>query len=156
MESSGADWERRGHERVPWGCNARLMQLGSEAGERVPGVHRVMGRNISEGGLQVWADRLFAVRSRLLVEMESPEIPEGIQAVGSVVWATPASTEDSWVLGIEFLDVGDTAMARIRALLWLESGRRRDRVEMSETPGTGHQDPERDDRTESSWRSAYS
>jgi Tfp pilus assembly protein PilZ len=77
----------------------------------------VLGRNISEGGLQVWADRMFAVRSRVLVEMEAPEIPEGIQAVGSVVWVSPSTAEERWLLGIEFSDVGDTALARIRSLV---------------------------------------
>lgn len=117
MAVSETDADRRGYERVYWECHARLMQLGSEAVDNIPGMHQVLGRNISEGGLQVWADRLFAVRSRLLVEMEAPEIPEGIQAVGSVVWVSPSTSEERWLLGIEFSDVGDTALARIRSLV---------------------------------------
>jgi len=132
---------------VPWNCSARLMQLGSGTGDCVPGVHQVLGRNISEGGLQVRADRLFAVRSRLLVEMESPEVPEGIQAVGSVVWASPGSSEDAWILGIEFSDVGDTAMSRIRALLWLESGRSLSHIGIGDPTVKGSQDHDRDDPT---------
>ncbi|MFB1489946.1 MULTISPECIES: PilZ domain-containing protein [unclassified Thiocapsa] len=115
MAISEAD--RRSYERVSWDCHARLVQLGSDADGGAPGMHVVLGRNISEGGLQVWADRLFAVRSRLLVEMEAPEIPEGIQAVGSVVWVSPSTGEERWLLGIEFSDVGDTALARIRLLV---------------------------------------
>jgi Tfp pilus assembly protein PilZ len=117
MAASEADADRRNHERVSWDCHARLMQLGSDAGSGAPGMYPVLGRNISEGGLQVWADRLFAVRSRLLVEMEAPEVPEGIQAVGSVVWVAPSTAEERWLLGIEFADVGDTALARIRSLV---------------------------------------
>lgn len=117
MAASETDADRRGYERVCWECHARLMQLGPEAVGNIPGMHQVLGRNISEGGLQVWADRLFAVRSRLLVEMEAPEIPEGIQAVGSVVWVSPSTAEERWLLGIEFSDVGDTALARIRSLV---------------------------------------
>ncbi|RKT47683.1 PilZ domain-containing protein [Thiocapsa rosea] len=117
MAISEADADRRSYERVSWGYHARLMQLGSDAGGSAPGMHQVLGRNISEGGLQVWADRMFAVRSRLLVEMETPEISEGIQAVGSVVWVAPSTAEERWLLGIEFSDVGDTALARIRSLI---------------------------------------
>ncbi|QVL48840.1 MAG: PilZ domain-containing protein [Thiocapsa sp.] len=117
MAISDADADRRSYERVSWDCHARLVQLGSDAHGGVPGMHAVLGRNISEGGLQVWADRMFAVRSRLLVEMEAPEIPEGIQAVGSVVWVSPSTGEECWLLGIEFSDVGDTALARIRSLV---------------------------------------
>lgn len=117
MAVSETDADRRGYERVHWECHARLMQLGSEAVDNIPRMHQVLGRNISEGGLQVWADRLFAVRSRLLVEMEAPEIPEGIQAVGAVVWVSPSTSEERWLLGIEFADVGDTALARIRSLV---------------------------------------
>jgi hypothetical protein len=117
MAISEADADRRSYERVSWEHHARLMQLGSDAGSSDPGMHPVLGRNISEGGLQVWADCMFAVRSRLLVEMEAPEIPEGIQAVGSVVWVSPSTAEERWLLGIEFSDVGDTALARIRSLV---------------------------------------
>jgi Tfp pilus assembly protein PilZ len=117
MAVSEADADRRGYERVSWECHARLMQLGSETGGNLQGMHQALGRNISEGGLQVWADRMFSVRSRLLVEMEVPEIPEGIQAVGSVVWVSPSTAEERWLLGIEFADVGDTALARIRSLV---------------------------------------
>jgi hypothetical protein len=49
--------------------------------------------------------------------MEAPEIPEGIQAVGSVVWASPSSPDERWILGIEFSDVGDTARSRIQSLI---------------------------------------
>jgi hypothetical protein len=117
MDSSEMHADRRGHERVSWQCHARLMQLGAETGECTPGMHPVIGCNISESGLQVWADRMFAVRARLLVEMEAPEIPEGIQAVGSVVWVSPSSAEERWILGIEFSDVGESARSRIRALI---------------------------------------
>lgn len=75
MESIDAYSDRRGYQRVPWEYNARLMQLSAEIGECVPGMHQVIGRDISEGGLQVWADRMFAVRARLLVEMEAPDVP---------------------------------------------------------------------------------
>ena len=117
MAASEADADRRSYERVSWDCHARLMQLGSDAVGGAAGMHPVLGRNISEGGLQVWADRMFAVRSRLLVEMEAPGIPEGIQAVGSVVWVSPSTAQERWLLGIEFSDVGDTALARIRSLV---------------------------------------
>jgi Tfp pilus assembly protein PilZ len=117
MSSREIGVDRRSYERVAWDSQARLMQLGSETGDSVPGMHQVLGRNISEGGLQVWADRLFSVRSRLLVEMEVPGIPVGIQAVGSVVWVSPSSPDVRWILGIEFSDVGDTARARIQSLI---------------------------------------
>ncbi|EXJ14379.1 hypothetical protein D779_2712 [Imhoffiella purpurea] len=81
------------------------------------GMHRVTGCNISEGGLQVCTDRLFALKSRLLVEMESPDIPEGIQAVGSVAWISPTTSDDRWCVGIEFSDVGDSALSSIRVLM---------------------------------------
>jgi len=117
MSSREIGVDRRSYERVAWDSQARLMQLGSETGDSVPGMHQVLGRNISEGGLQVWANRLFSVRSRLLVEMEVPGIPVGIQAVGSVVWVSPSSPDERWILGIEFSDVGDTARARIQSLI---------------------------------------
>lgn len=81
------------------------------------GMHDVTGQDISEGGLRVCTDRLFALQSRLLVEMESPELPKGIQAVGSVAWISPSPGDDQWCLGIEFSDVGDHALASIRNLL---------------------------------------
>ncbi len=116
MESIDAYSDRRGYQRVPWEYNARLMQLSAEIGECVPGMHQVIGRDISEGGLQVWADRMFAVRARLLVEMEAPDVPEGIQAVGSVAWVSHGSAGERWILGIEFSDISETARSRIRSL----------------------------------------
>ncbi|NEX21688.1 PilZ domain-containing protein [Thiorhodococcus mannitoliphagus] len=108
--------ERRNEERVAWRCHVRLLPLSLEPKTTRLGMHDVTGRNISEGGLQVCSDRLFALRSRLLVEMESPELPEGIQAVGSVVWISPTGTDDLWCLGIEFSDVGELALTSIRTL----------------------------------------
>lgn len=116
MESIDVYSDRRGYQRVPWECHARLMQISTESGECVPGMHQAIGRDISEGGLQVWADRLFAVRARLLVEMQTSDVPEGIQAVGSVAWVSQGSAEKSWILGIEFSDIGDIARSKIRAL----------------------------------------
>lgn len=115
--------ERRTSERVSWECLARLLPLSLETQSSAVGMHRVTGRNISEGGLQVCSDRLFALKSRLLVEMESPEIPEGIQAVGSVAWISPTTSEDRWCVGIEFSDVGDSALTSIRVLMHQEDGR---------------------------------
>lgn len=109
-------YERRCSERISWECHARLLPLSLQPRTATLGMHDVVGRNISEGGLQVCSDRLFALRSRLLVEMESPELPEGIQAVGSVAWISPAAADDQWCLGIEFSDVGDLAISSIRNL----------------------------------------
>lgn len=109
--------ERRTADRVSWGCHARLVPLSLQPRTPVVGMHDVTGCNISEGGLQVWSDRLFALRSRLLVEMESPEIPDGIQAVGSVAWISPTASDERWCVGIEFSDVGDSALTSIRGLL---------------------------------------
>lgn len=116
METSRWDAERRGYERISWECQARLLHLGEAAGEGM-GIHRVRGRNISEGGLQVRSDRRLALRSRLLVEMEAPEVPQGIQAVGSVVWVAPSTGAEHWLVGIAFSDVGETALSRIRSLI---------------------------------------
>jgi Tfp pilus assembly protein PilZ len=108
--------ERRGSERVTWESQARLLPLTLEPKATLPGMHHVIGQNISEGGLQVRSSRLFALKSRLLVEMQAPGHPEGIQAVGSVAWIAPSSLEDQWCLGIEFSDVGDSALNSIRIL----------------------------------------
>jgi Tfp pilus assembly protein PilZ len=113
--------ERRGSERVTWQCHARLVPLSLETRPDALGLQHVTGRNISEGGLQVWTDRLFAIQSRLLVEMDSPGISEGFQAVGSVAWISPTPSEDQWCVGIEFSDVGDSALSSIRTLMNHES-----------------------------------
>ncbi|EGV31636.1 type IV pilus assembly PilZ [Thiorhodococcus drewsii AZ1] len=116
ISDTSAD-ERRTSKRVSWDCLARLLPLSLELQSRVVSMHQVEGRNISEGGLQICSDRLFPLKSRLLVEMESPEIPEGIQAVGSVTWISPTTSENRWCLGIEFSDVGDSALTSIRVLM---------------------------------------
>lgn len=85
-------------------------------------MHPVIGKDISEGGLQVRSTRLFALKSCLLVEMQAPDRPEGIQAVGSVAWISPSSSEDHWCLGIEFSDVGDSALHSIRTLISFDCG----------------------------------
>lgn len=109
--------ERRMCERMSWTCQARLLPLSLELSTSTPGIQQAMGHNISESGIQVWSDRLFAVKSRLLVELNAPEIPEGIQAVGSVAWVSPAHAADCWRLGIEFSDVGDSALTSLRVLM---------------------------------------
>ncbi|WP_245232272.1 PilZ domain-containing protein [Thiorhodococcus minor] len=114
--------ERRSCDRVAWECHARLLPLSLEPRTPRLGMHDVTGRDIGEGGLRVCSDRLFALRSRLLVEMESPELPEGIQAVGSVAWISPTSEDDQWCLGIEFSDVGALALTSIRTLMTCEQG----------------------------------
>lgn len=113
--------ERRGSERVAWKCHARLVPLSRETRLDALGLQHVMGRNISEGGLQVWTDRLFAIQSRLLVEMESPDVPDGFQAVGAVAWISPTPAADRWCVGIEFSDVGDSALSSIRTLMHQEA-----------------------------------
>ncbi|WP_245537367.1 PilZ domain-containing protein [Thiocystis violascens] len=113
--------ERRGAERVSWEYQASLLPLTLEPKAPAVGMHPVTGQNISEGGLQVRSTRLFALHANLLVEMQSPEHPEGIQAVGSVAWISPGAAEDQWYLGIEFSDVGDGALHSIRALTHLSS-----------------------------------
>ena len=112
--------ERRSCERVAWSCHARLMPLSLETGGTAPWIQEVAGKDISEGGLRVESRQLFALHSPLLVEMNSPEMPEGIQAVGSVAWISPTSDSGQpgqWHLGIEFSDVGDSALSGIRYLL---------------------------------------
>ena len=121
--------ERRNCDRVAWTCHARLLPLSLEPRTPRLGMHDVTGRDIGEGGLRVCSDRLFALRSRLLVEMESPELPEGIQAVGSVAWISPTSEEDQWCLGIEFSDVGELALTSIRNLLTFEQAPPRSRID---------------------------
>lgn len=116
MTSEKMTDERRTCDRVAWNCQARLLPLSLEPRTPKLGMHDVTGRDIGEGGLRVCSDRLFALRSRLLVEMEAPELPEGIQAVGSVAWISPTSEDDQWCLGIEFSDVGELALASIRNL----------------------------------------
>ena len=116
MADTQAD-ERRMCERMSWACQARLLPLSLEPSTPRPGIQQTTGRDISEGGMQVWSDRLFAVKSRLLVELDAPEIPEGIQAVGSVAWVSPTNADDRWCVGIEFSDVGDTALTSLRALM---------------------------------------
>ena len=116
MADTKAD-ERRMCERMSWACQARLLPLSLELNMPTPGIRHAMGRDISEGGIQVWSDRLFAVKSRLLLELEAPELPEGIQAVGSVAWVSATNSDDRWCVGIEFSDVGDTALTSLRALM---------------------------------------
>jgi len=115
--------ERRSCERVTWRCHARLLPLSLEARGLVSGMHEVTGKDISEGGLRVESQQLFALHSPLLVEMNSPEMPEGIQAVGSVAWISPTTRNGQngqWHLGIEFTDVGDSALTGIRCLMHAE------------------------------------
>lgn len=109
--------ERRFSDRISWKCHARLLPLSLEPRTPVVGMHEATGSDISEGGLQICSDRLFALRSRLLVEMDSPELPEGIQAVGAVAWISATSSGDNWYLGIEFSDVGELALSSIRNLI---------------------------------------
>lgn len=112
--------ERRSCERVAWVCHARLLPLGLDARGQMSGMHEVTGRDIGEGGLRVESRQLFALHSPLLVEMDAPELPEGIQAVGSVAWISPSGSHGQggrWHLGIEFSDVGDSALTGIRCLL---------------------------------------
>lgn len=111
--------ERRGTQRVSWECQARLLPLALEPRASTLGLHHVIGHDIGEGGLQVRSSRLFPLRSSLLVEMQASDHPEGIQAVGSVAWISPTSSEHQWNLGIEFSDVGDHALNSIRTLMSL-------------------------------------
>ncbi|MBK1718395.1 PilZ domain-containing protein [Thiocystis violacea] len=117
MISETTEDERRCSERRSWECHARLFPLSLEPRAPMPSIQAVIARDISEGGLQVRSDRLFAIRSRLLVEMEAVEVPEGIQAVGSVAWISPAPSNNQWCLGIEFSDIGDMALTSIRNIL---------------------------------------
>lgn len=109
--------ERRFNDRVSWKCHVRLLPLSLTPKSPVVSLHDVTGNDISEGGLQVYSDRLFAIQSRMLVEMNSSELPEGIQAVGSVAWISATASEKRWLLGIEFSDVGEFALASIRHLI---------------------------------------
>ncbi|MBK1644767.1 hypothetical protein CKO25_08915 [Thiocapsa imhoffii] len=130
METSDAEHERRRFERKPWHHEARLLPLSaipadpsgpvrvSGEGTASPvGMSRAACCDISEGGLQVWAEHLFVIRARLLVEMDTPDAPVGLQAIGTVVWSAPGEKEGQWVLGIEFTDIGDTARSKIKALV---------------------------------------
>ena len=120
MTSEMKSDERRCSKRVCHRYHARLFPLSLETKNEVFGIQEVTGRDIGEGGLQVCSDRIFAVRSRLLVEMDSTEIPEGFQAVGSVAWISPSASRGQWCLGIEFSDVGDLALSGIRGILGQE------------------------------------
>ncbi|WP_295407846.1 PilZ domain-containing protein [uncultured Thiocystis sp.] len=113
--------ERRFTERVSWECRARLLPLTLEPQSATLGMHQAIGYDISEGGVQLLSSRLFALRSNLLVEMQTPEHPEGIQAVGSVAWISPSRSANLWCLGIEFSDVGDNALNSIRTLMRLST-----------------------------------
>lgn len=117
LEPVASSENRRRFERVSWQCHAHLMQLTAPSEGRVPGLRRALACNIGEGGLQVAADRLFAVRSRVLVELETPGAPAGIQLVGEVVWVEAAGSEGRWLVGIEFADVGDSARDHISGLV---------------------------------------
>lgn len=109
--------ERRCFRRVPWTGRARIFPLSVEALCAVPGIQEVTSRDISEGGIQVRSAQMVPIHSRLLVELESSQTPAWIQAVGSVAWISPTTSQEPWRLGIEFSDVGDLALSGIRHIL---------------------------------------
>lgn len=108
--------ERRSSERVSWQGQVQMLPL-ILLPPVLPSLQQARGQDLSESGLQVRSERALPLKSTVLIEMQAPNHPEGIQVIGSVIWVSPAATEQHWYLGIEFSDVGESACHGIQALL---------------------------------------
>lgn len=106
--------ERRHALRKAWEGPVQLLPLIPKI--PVLGIEQVLGQDLSETGLQVHSKRALPLQTTVLIEMQLPDYNEGIQLMGAVSWISPA-TDNQWRLGIEFSDIGDSALRSIRSLL---------------------------------------
>ena len=115
--NTSSNIDRRRFPRVAKECDVQLQRLPPSPQPALMGLQQGLACDISEGGMSVWTDRLWVVNSTVLVELKDDHAPEGVQAIGTVVWVEPNTAENRWLMGIQFADIGDTARDRIRSLM---------------------------------------
>ena len=62
-----------------------------------------IGRDISMGGIGFVSDEFFPISTQLVFEVQHPERPEFIKAVGKVSWISNQPHSDRYSVGAEFL-----------------------------------------------------
>jgi c-di-GMP-binding flagellar brake protein YcgR len=114
MEPSLQVADRRRFLRVPFDCPVRVEKVP----KRSPAdVENLLCEDLSEGGIRLTSPRFFSVKDRMLLELEAPEEPVTIRAMGTVVWVEQSSYQHQFRLGVQFSDVSDGDRSRLHEII---------------------------------------
>lgn len=77
----------------------------------------LLAQDLSEGGIQLLSPELFAVSTRLLLDIEHDAVSEPLRCVGRVAWTAQSGHQEHVNIGVEFVEVDEIARARLRHLI---------------------------------------
>jgi hypothetical protein len=106
--SSSRQQNRRRFARSSVGYLVQLQPINPPLDDGAGCVNSCLSRDISRGGMGVWVEHVYPLRSRLVVtfEREDNGIDRITSRIGSVVWINPIPTEQKTLIGIEFTEDG--------------------------------------------------
>ena len=89
--------ERRGSKRITLSGPIRYQHKGSQR------FGNSIGRDISMDGLGFISNEFFPISTDLVFEVQHPERPEFIKAVGKIIWISNQPHSDRYFVGAKFL-----------------------------------------------------
>jgi c-di-GMP-binding flagellar brake protein YcgR len=106
--------DRRRFVRVPFDSPVKVEAVPKRS---LADVENLLSEDLSEGGIRLSSHRFFPVQDRMLLELESPEEPASIRALGTVVWVEQSAYTEQFRLGVEFAEISELDRFRLRALV---------------------------------------
>jgi c-di-GMP-binding flagellar brake protein YcgR len=106
--------DRRRFSRVPCDFPVRVEKVPKRS---LADIENLLSEDLSEGGIRLSSPRFFPVQERMLLELDAPEEPGSIRALGRVVWVEQSSYTDQFRLGVEFADLSERDRSRLRGLV---------------------------------------
>jgi c-di-GMP-binding flagellar brake protein YcgR len=114
MTPTPAISDRRRYARIPFDSPVRIEKVP----KRSPtDVEHLLSEDLSEGGIRLSSPRFYSVQDRMLLELEMPEEPGSIRAIGTVVWVEQSSYQYQFRVGVRFSDVSETDRSRLRNIV---------------------------------------
>jgi hypothetical protein len=95
---------RRLHNRTPAGYMVQLQPVAGSLSDEVRNSHSYVTRDLSDGGMQLVADRHLPLHTNLLLTFEKREKGWDIvtSCAGLVVWVSPQESDGHFLVGIKF------------------------------------------------------
>jgi Tfp pilus assembly protein PilZ len=106
--------DRRRYTRVPFDLPVRIEKVPKRAPDDVDSL---LPEDLSEGGIRLHSNRFFSVRDRMLLELETPEEPISIRALGTVVWVEQSPYQEQFTMGVAFSEVSESDRYRLREMI---------------------------------------
>ncbi|MEA1052252.1 PilZ domain-containing protein [Lamprobacter modestohalophilus] len=106
--------DQRQRQRVIYRDPVQVSLIG---GPYDPRPHALLAEDLSESGLALTSAELFAVGTRLLMDLEPEQAAAPIRLIGRVIWVAQEGLQQRYRLGVTFEDLGAEARIELQRLV---------------------------------------